>query len=408
MDIYILDPNYEKIGVITAADSVLWNKHYCGVGECEISVPCNTQALNLLKQGNYIYRYDDDMFCKIKGNSIKTDRENGDQLIVTARDMCELLSGRIVRWQTVYTGTVAGYIRKLLRDNVIAPQQTQRKVANFTIDESTFSPRLAKIEVSTHTTDLLQAITEACKGANYGFRVSYNIDTGKLVFRLTEGKNKASATGDDYVEFSPSFANIISTQYNSNATLYKNLVYVGYKDAAGELKLLSMHNEKAEPTGEHRQEIYIDGTNVSRDITREELAAMFADLKEVCVTIDEKKYKNYYTTPDGEDILIAVGTIASEDATEKITVTDYTYIMLIRNVGKTALDEHKVSESFSGEVDTTKSYIYKVDYDLGDIVNVADAYGNASPARVVAVRESEDADSGAVVEPEFEFISEGV
>lgn len=405
MELYIFDSSYAQIGVITEAESVLWQKKYSDKGECEICVECSPQMIELLKQGHYIYRYDDDMLCKIETAEIKTDEEKGDQLIVTAPDICIILAGRIIRWQTVYSGTVAGYIQKLLNDNVINPQQPQRKIANFTIDTSNFSQLTATIEVSAHTDDLLQAITAACKGANYGFRIAFNKEAGQLVFRLIQGKNKAIASANPYVEFSPSYSNILTTHYKNDASNRKNLVYVGYKNAAGDVLLLSLHNEAAEPTGESRREIYVDGTGTSRDISLAELQQMFPNLTEVCVTINEKKYKNYYTNVNGADELVAVGTKETEEAEEKITVTDYCYIILIRNIGEKALTEHVVTEEFSGEVDTQDTYVYKQDYDLGDIVKVANEYGISAEARIVEVMESEDSDSGYVVEPNFEYLS---
>lgn len=405
MELYIFDNTYAQIAVITEADSVLWQKKYNDAGECEICLACNTEMLDLLKQGHYIYRYDDDMFCKIKTVEIDTNEETGDQLIVTAPDICTILSGRIVRWQTVYSGTVAGYVLKLLNDNVISPAQSQRRIPNFVVDTSNFTQLTAKIEVSAHTEDLLQAIVTACKTANYGFRVSYDIERGQLVFRLIQGENKAINTADTYIEFSPSFSNILTTHYKNDSTNRKNLVYVGYKNAAEEMLLLSLHNEDAEPTGENREEVYVDGTGTSRNITREELLQLFPDLSEVCVTINEKKYKNYYTTVSGVEELVAVGQKNDEESAESITVTDYCYIILIRNIGENALAERVITEEFSGEVDVQDTYIYKTDYDIGDIVKIANEYGISAEARIVEVMESEDSENGHTIEPVFEYLS---
>lgn len=403
MELYIFDKGYQQIGVINAAVSVLWNKKYNDAGYCEIYVDCNTAMLELLKEDYYVYRDDDDMFCKIKSVVLETNEQNGDFLIVTATDICNILSGRVVRWQTSFSGTVPQYFKKLLYDNVISPQQSQRRISNFTLDESNFAELTDTIEASAHTQDLLSLIIATCKTYGYGFRVSYNAEAGNLVFRLYKGVNKASATAEEYIEFSPEYSNIKTTRYKTDATTYKNLAYVGYKNAAGELLLLSMHKDTAEPTGEKREEIYVDGTSTSRDITREELLQLFPDLSEVCVTIDEKKYKNYYTTVDGVEELVAVGT--AQDTEEKITVTDYTYIILIRSVGANALAERERLEEFGGTVDTIDTYEYKTDYDIGDIVKVANEYGISAEARISEIMESEDNEDGYVVEPHFEYIS---
>ena len=87
MQLYILNPKYEIIGFIDDAESVLWNKKYNDEGYCEIYTPCDETLLDLLQKGNYVYRFDDDMFCKIKTVEIETDAENGNYIIATAKDM---------------------------------------------------------------------------------------------------------------------------------------------------------------------------------------------------------------------------------------------------------------------------------------------------------------------------------
>lgn len=398
MQLYILDPEYDVIGIIDESESVLWNKKYNDVGESEIYIPCNKENLSLLRRGNYVYRYDDDMFCKIEKVEIETDVENGDYIIATATDICNILSSRIVRWQIVFSGTVGQFIKKLLTDNVITPVQTHRAIPNFVLDESNLAEFSDKIEVSSFTDDLLQIIISTCKTYNIGFRVSFNIETRKLVFRLKMGKNKASAESGEYIEFSPAFANILSSHYIEDDTAYKNVVYVGYKSANKDdetIYLYSYPSNEQDITGEARREIYVDGTSISRDITLDELRAMFPDAI--------KEGNGYVATIDGE--LTAVALSDTSGSEEKITVTDTTYYMLIRAIAAKTIAERVKKQSFEGDVDTVDTYKYKVDYDIGDIVNVKNEYGLEAAARITEVMESEDAENGHAVEPKFEYLN---
>ena len=390
MQLYILDSNYDQIATINEAESILWHKKFNDVGECEIYLPCSAEMLEVLRIGNYVFRYDDDMFCQIKKVEIETDVENGDYIIATAMDMCNVLAGRIVRWQVVYSGTVAGFIRKLLIDNVINPSEATRRIPNFEIDTSNFAQLTETIEVSAVTNDLLQLIIATCKTYNYGFRVSYSINTQKLVFGLYKGKNKALPLGDEYVEFSPTYANILSSNYKEDSSNHKNVAYVGYKDEAEKMVVMSVYYG-AEPTGENRKEIYVDGTSTSRDIQYEELLALFPNVK--------KGSENYYLPDDGTK----VAAYKVEGDTEKITVTDFTYLKLIQLLGENALAQHISTQEFSGAVDTIDTYEYKTDYNLGDVVNVVNDYGISATARIVEVMESEDNEDGLVIEPKFQY-----
>lgn len=396
MQLYILNPNYEIIAVIDEAESILWNKKYNDVGECEIYLPCSIEMLAILQDGNYVYRYDDDMFCKIERVEIQTDAENGDYLIATATDICNLLAGRIVRWQIVYKGTVAGFIEKLLTDNVIAPAQRQRKIANFTLDKSNFAELTETIEVSTVTDDLLQLIIATCKAYNYGFRVSYSISDQQLVFKLYKGKNKATATGEEYVEFSPTYANILTSSYKEDSSNYKNLAYVGYKNTKEEFVLTSVYVGE-EPEFENRREIYVDATSTSKEVTEEQLVQLYPK-----GLVKDTSAKNYYDR--NTNVVVATYTVET-DGTEKITVSNETYLLLIRSLGLTALAEHNRTQEFTGEVDTIDTYEYKQDYDLGDIVKVINEYGIGAEAQVVEIMESDDTDNGYIITPKFEYIN---
>lgn len=416
---------YDIIAVIDEAQSVLWRKKYNDSGECEIYIPCNVEMAAILAKGNYVYRYDDDMFCKTKTFEIETDEENGDFIISTAKDICEILAGRIVRWQTTYSGTVGGFVKKLLTDNVVSPKlpdgqiHTSRQIPNFVIDfnENDFPE---KIEVSVFADDLLERIKTTCKAYSLGFRVRYNMQAGKLAFKLYRGVNRASFASEGYVEFSPEFDNILSTHYKTDSSNFKNVVYVLYKNEAGETELLSRYKGQSkglpEPAGESRQEFYIDGSNTSRSIALEELEQLFGTLSSGKLTREkyEKTAENstdkvtgYIYYAGGNTVATSVISSKTEDGVqvteESITITDYTYLLLIATIGDNALSEAVETEEFTGNVDTVDTYKIKVDYDLGDVVNVMNDYGIQAEARIIELLESDDNEDGYNIEPTFEF-----
>lgn len=403
MQLWILDDNYDRVGIVDEYESVLWHKKYNDVGESEIYVPCDEDMLQLLKRGRYVYRYDDDMFCKIEGIKIETDVENGDYIIATAGDMCKVLAGRIVRYPITFSGTVARFIEKVLTDNVIKPLPISRAIPNFRIDTSNFSQFTEKIEKSAFTEDLLQLIITTCKTYNIGFRMSFDIDRRELVFRLYKGADKATGAGGEIVEFSPTYANIISSEYQEDESEYKNVAYVGYKDEAGYDHLLSLYNGDQEPQGEARREVYVDGSSTSRDITLEELEQLFGTLHKETTTTTERTTSIYWAIHDGGDRLVATSDGIGEN--EKIVISDYTYLLLIRALGYDALEQHKVTRAFVGSADTIDTYEYKTDYDLGDTVRAANEYGITGNAQITEVMESDDNEDGLVIEPTFEYLS---
>ena len=168
--------------------------------------------------------------------------------------------------------------------------------------------------------------------------------------------------------------------------------------------MLSVYNGDTEPSGEGRKEIYVDGTGTSRSIEYDELVAMFPAVNK------DTTAKAYYITIDGKRQDVATYEISDpkegeEAPEEKITITDYTYLLIIKYLGTSALAEQIKTQEFSGAVDTVDNYVYKVDYDLGDIVKVKNEYGIEAEAQIVEILESEDNEDGYVVEPTYEYLS---
>ena len=406
MEIYVLNAGYEMVGMIDEAESITWIKNYYDIGECEIYLPCNLEIVSLLHIGNYLFRYDDDMFCRIENVRIETDAEEGDYIRATATDIGKILSGRIVRYPITFSGKVCDFLAKVITDNCITTSPSQRGISNMTIDKSNFSSLTATIETTVHTDDILQLVISTCKNAGYGFRISYDISTGKLVFSLYAGKDKSDPSGDEYVEFSPEFANILSSEYEADESTYKNVAYVGYKDSSDNLELKSVYIGNTEPKGEYRREIYVDGTGLSRSITYDELKEIFTTVQRSPATMGQETDGYYYIAGNIKVATFEV-TTSGEEKTEKITTTDFTHLKLIGELGKNKLYERVKSETFGGEVDTVNTYEFGngKDYYLGDIVQVVNEYGISAPAMITGVQEVEDLDEGHTFTPTFEYFN---
>ena len=391
MQLYILNTEYETIGLIDEADSILYIKKYNDVGDCSIRVLCDEDYIELLKAGNRIFRYDDDMFCTIETAEIETDTEQGDFYTVTAYDFIKILSGRIIWDNFTYSGTFGGFWKKVLTENVVNSTQSVRNIPRFTLDLKSLDSITDEITYSTKSDDILQLLIKTCKTYSVGFRLSYDINAQQLVFRLYKGKNKATTQGEEYVEFSPTFANILSSHYKEDESNRKTFAVVGAKESDGSLMYITVYEGDAEPHGIDRKELYIDATNQSRDISADELLLMFPTAR--------LNGSVYYITISG--VPIDVATVDGD----KVTVTDFTFQKMLEIIGYNGLAERRKTQEFTGEVDTIDTYQYKSDYDLGDIVKAVNDYGIGAEAQITEIWESEDSESGYTVEPKFEYFS---
>ena len=134
-EVYLLDSELNKKYIIDTYSSIIWTPRYNTLGDCELVISASWENIKKIKECKYMIRDDDEMACEIKKVELKTDEENGDQLIITGTDIKNILNQRIVMSQTNFNGLVEDYIRLLINDSIINPKDSNRKIANFILDD---------------------------------------------------------------------------------------------------------------------------------------------------------------------------------------------------------------------------------------------------------------------------------
>ncbi len=345
MDLYIHDADFNAISVIDYAESVLWVKRYFDSGDFEIYVRAGVDTAELLKEGYFVTRPDDDAIGIIEAVKITSDVENGDYITATGIMMDGIISRRVIKAQTILSGTVEAGIRRLISDNCIS----SRPFPRFRLETATGA--FTASHKAQYTGDnLKEAVVEICKAHGIGNRVTLG-DDGYFVFGLYAGIDRSESQFENaHVTFSAEFDNIASTEYFLDASAHKNFAYIAGEGEGRARKIASTHSGSAEPSGYARREIWIDARDAS--------------------------------TNDGE-------------------VSDSDYTAQLKARGGEALAESASVESFTGEIINAYTYIYGEDYFLGDIVTVHDNYGHALDVRITEVIECEDA-NGKTIIPKFE------
>ena len=138
MDIWVLNKNLDRVGIIDGYQSIIWSTRYAEVGDFELYLAASDNVLDLVKEGFYLVR-DQDIDGSRYNNvmiaenfEITTDIESGDHLIITGKDLKSIIRRRVVINQTIMNGQVQACVQRLLNENVIAPSDTKRKINNFT------------------------------------------------------------------------------------------------------------------------------------------------------------------------------------------------------------------------------------------------------------------------------------
>lgn len=346
-NIYVLNKNFETVGIIDFASSVIWTTRYYEAGDFEIYTRMCDKALNLLQEGYYLTRTDSDMVGIIENIKITTDVENGDWLTVTGRDAKSILSRRIIWTQTNLSGNAANGIITLLNNNIIHASGN-RVISNFTANTPSTSIFTDTIEKQYTGDNLYDTVLAICQEFHYGFKVTLN--NGIFNFSLYKGTDRSfSQNVNPHVIFSPDFDNFLSSEYELQSSTLKNVALV-----AGEGEGIARKTQTiGSASGLNRLELFVDARDIS----------------------------------------------SNEGSEEEITESEYNSLLISR--GNEKLAENVRTETYRGSINGNLTYIYKTDYFLGDIVTVLNEYNMKKDVRIIEIIECLD-EKGYSINPSFE------
>lgn len=354
MELTLLNTSLDAVSVVDDYESAIWTDRYREHGDFEIYTPVTLDMLSMFKQDYYLLNRDSEHVMIVEKLLIKTDVELGNHITVTGRSLESILMRRIVWKQRSISGNLQNGIQALLEENVISPEDPDRKIDNFIFEEST-DERITKLTVDAQYTgdELYDVIAKLCAEHDIGFKVTLN-DNKQFVFKLYAGIDRSyEQTENPYVIFSPNFENIVNSNYIESKSALKNVTLIGGEGEGSERRYTTAGSAK----GLDRRELFTD----ARDISSK-----------------------------------------TEDDT---TLTEDEYNTLLRQRGQEKLDENIDITSFEGEIEATMMFRYREDFFEGDIVQIENEYGHNTKVRILEMTTSEN-EQGTSVYPTFSTITE--
>lgn len=353
MDGWILDKDYNTIGVLDNFDSFIWTDRYLGYGDFEIYMPAQELFLNPIRQDNYIASKTSDRYMIAEQIEIATNVETGAKAIVTGRSLESILERRIIWGRKVLTGNFQEGIKTLLTESIIDPIIPARKIPNFIFKPST-DPTITSLEINIEFIgdNLYDSIFVLCETENLGFRVLPS-GSGVFTFELYRGIDRSyDQTEKPYVIFSPKFENLLSSNYlETNRNLRNAALVAGEGEGIEQILVEAISNNNL---GLDRREMYIEAKDVSSSTDDVELT--------------ESEYKN---------ILIEKG---------------------LQELSKTY-----AVQTFEGEIDASRQFVYGTDFFIGDIVQVVNEYDMEARSRITELIQTHNAEGISYI-PSFTTI----
>lgn len=322
-DVYILNSSFDSIDLIEGIHSFIWTIRYNSWGDFTMKVPISRFPYTSLQTGNYVWQPTSNRLMMIE--SVIRNRDSEEDLIeVTGRSVEAFLEERVVTPNTTddywkLTGNVGWIATELVRRICIDATEYS---ASDKIDNLRFAEQDASTisrEVKIKPSNLYVAVKELCDEDNLGFRIFFDIDTKLLTFRVYRGADRStSQSTNPRVVFSGDLDNMVSGSFLKSVVGYKNVAYVKSKTSIRTVKLSTATLDNM-----RRRVLWVDASDIENP------------------------------------------TNALLDSRGRIELSQYNYKNLV-----------------DGEIKLNSSYIYGVDYEIGDVVTIKTEDGGTSKARV--------------------------
>lgn len=352
MELLIMDSNFAGIGTLDVFESLIWTDRYYEAGDFELYMPASEDALNLLKENLYLYNRESEHIMVIEDIQINTDVEESAHLTVTGRSLESLLDRRIIWNLTTVTGTLQDGIKKLLNENAISPSDPARKIPGLIFKDSK-DPNVTSLYLNAQYwgENLYDTIESVCESAEIGWKITLDSDN-QMVFELYAGTDRSyNQTENPYVIFSPTFDNLLNSNYVSSSKTLKTVTLITGEGEGSDKKYTHAECANGAGSGLSRREMHSDGSSIFQT--------------------------------DGEN-----------------TISDTEYLTLLKQKGIEDLAQNLKTRSFEGEVTSGKTYTYGVDYFMGDIVQNVNEFNVQATSRVIEYVMSQDT-SGLEMYPTF-------
>lgn len=361
MDILVLNQKFEVIHLVDGYRSMIWTDRYNEAGDFELYTEVSGKVLDYVTKDVYLTIKDSDRTMIVSDINVISDRELGNYIKITGYSLERILNRRIV-WglKTLKTDLQNG-IKTLLNESIISPSDEDRKISNF-IFEQTSDERITKLKIDTQFTgdNIYDIVSSLCAENDVGWKLLLN-SKNQFVFSLYAGVDRSyDQTNNPYVLFSPS---------------YENLVNSNYYDTNKDLKTVTLIGGEGEDT-KRKYTTYI--ASPEKGLNRREL---FTDARDI-----QSEYR--------------------DEKGNEVKLSNEAYLAKLKDRGKEKLNENKAVTAFEGEVEPTRSFVYKKDYYLGDIVQIENEYGFKGTARITEVVTSHDDSSGYTLYPTFEMMDD--
>lgn len=344
MELKIFNRELNLIGVIDSFSSLIWNRKYNSVGDFQLNILFTNEINSILKIDNIIYK--DNGECGfISSKEIKISEDGTESIEVKGKFILGYLERRIIWGCEEINSNVIDAAYKLINNNCIECID-RRKIPNLFLGEKPTGINLQLIKQVSYN-NLLDTLCSIFQTHEVGMKIDFDIINKKLVFNIFKGIDRSiNQSAVAPVIFSRSFENVLNQNYVESLNNFKNVALIGGAGEGADRSLTTI----GESSGLNRHELFVDARDISSTRTIE----------------------------------------AAEGTTQEV-IPNEEYALLLQTRGKEKLLDYYEVKTFDSVININSNIIYKVDYDLGDVITFFDKkWGITIDTRITEVSEVYD------------------
>ena len=325
MMLLLLDEDFKICGTVEQYESLVWRRRYFAVGSFTLTLPA--AFFRQVSGAAYLFHPRNNETAVIESIDLTVDRSGKRSLSVSGRMLECLFERRVIEDTARLSGGVGAAVNNLVR---IYAMTHERKIPYLRwLKENSLNDT---VNAQMTGVGLLEALYTVLKPYQASFSLTYNAEKNRLEFSAWKGLDRTqSQTENGWAVFSTSLENIAASAYSSNTAGYCNFAYVYGAEQDGVRPCATVDKTV---NGQNRRELYVDAH----------------DLKKTTVS----------------------------DSGTETALTDEQFRQLLIRRGEEALERHAGEQCFTGALAQNAAPVYRVDYDLGDVVSLEDAENGIS------------------------------
>ena len=341
MELYVLNTNFEVLGIIDNYECLVWQRNYYKPGTFSMQIIPTLEQFKLLENGNILLKNDNTKEAMyIDHRELEENEEGVEVLLIQGYSLAQWLDRRITLYKEIEKSNAETVMKNYVNRHCINPSEANRKINNLALGNN--NKLGEEINYSSHYKPLLQELENIAKVNDLGYKIDLDLVNKQYIFEVYKGLDRTiNQNINPMIIFSTEFENISNQKYIDSDNNYRNMVLVAGvgEDTARKTIVLGTEN-----IGLDRYELFVDARDIS----------------------DTKQVNNNEVAID---------------------LSEYNKLLEVRGIER--LGECTKIKTFDCIISENNNLIYKNDYDLGDKVSIINKkWGLTLNERIVSITES--------------------